>query len=271
MRRTWPLAAALLSILAFVPRAQATYGTCFILAYSPGIACSVLEGGTATFTIYPSPDACARLNERSCRGERDGFYAAHRRSLAACGIREVSGVLYEAHCVDQLPPGVTVPRTQPVVDPSPALDPSRWNYDPPPPARRAPSFDEVMRWVRDHQGEIGGYAMLLIVGALLAYFGGNAIAAFFSGGWSLTTAPATGVLLAAVIVGILRDHGHAPGDWDGPRASVEAEVDEAAGTVAVRLADPAFESRRTVAETKAVLEAVAAARAASAAPIVDAD
>ena len=135
------------------------------------------------------------------------------------------GVLRYFHCHENYGHDVVDPRWIPSTVPNSIQDGdwTRHRYVHP----LNPSFSDLMDWIRDHQKDISYTVMFLIIGTLLVYFGANAVAAFFSGGASLATTPATAALLVAAIIAILQDHGY----WStssGPRASVQVQQEDRA-------------------------------------------
>ena len=203
-------------------KAHATFGACMIMAMQPGIACSIFQTGTATVRVYPTPDQCERKIQEDCRADRDAFFWSHQLELMSCRIQSPQGVLYDGRCLEDLPPGILVPDPAHRITPR-VIPPDPWmNYQ--------PSFQELMEWVRAHQRELGWYVMALITAVLIVYVGGNAIAAFFSGGASLATTPATAVVLVAAILGILRSQGVQP---SGARAAMESVDLEGGGLTAI--------------------------------------
>lgn len=136
------------------------------------------------------------------------------------------GYLQFYHCYPTYNEPVLDPSRIPSVVPNTLSDPG-WEF------RRfvqhspqdLPKFHDLMEWLRNHRSSISWTVWSLIVAMLVLNLGGNAVAAFFSGGLSLSTTPVTAMLLVAAIVGILERNGY----WNnspasGPRASMESKA-----------------------------------------------
>lgn len=232
--------------------ARGSWGVCVMLTPSK---CQTLEASSLYLHHYPSLPHCQANLETHCTLYKNNFFSNNRSALVKCGVNVPAMVFYDGRCLEDLPDDLLEPfpeydpRTRPVVIPE---VPIHDNFIKP--QLPLPSFEEAMKWIKEHRHEISAYVMGLILAALLVYFGTHAIAAFFTSGASLTLAPASAVLLVTVLVGILQKHGYGPSSWGEPRASIDTDIDFDKQTFSIESSDLGFSASVTWDDIRRVLK-----------------